>query len=211
MDNTFGDNLKRIREERKLSQEQLASILGTSKQVVSRYETKQRSPKVTIVSDYADKLNVSLAQLTGYDEKTGNLNGIKRIPLLGKIAAGQPIAAVEHAEDWLMVDEHDDVDFALRVQGDSMTGVGIYDRDIIYVRKQAKVENGEIAVVLVDDGFPDSTEATCKRFYQYGKTVVLRPDSHSPLHKDREITLGKGINVHVQGKVIFLKSYIEGR
>ena len=93
-----------------------------------------------------------------------NTTNPKQVPLLGRIAAGQPTWAEEYIEEWLVVDEYDDVDFALRVQGDSMTGVGIYDGDIIYIRKQSTVNNGEIAVVLIHDGFPDSAEATCKKF-----------------------------------------------
>lgn len=61
----FGENLKRIRMERQLTQEQLAELLGTSKQVISRYENGQRSPKVSIVDEYARKLGVSISELTG--------------------------------------------------------------------------------------------------------------------------------------------------
>ena len=64
------------------------------------------------------------------------------------------------------------VDIALRVDGDSMTGVGIYNGGIVYVRKQPTVSNGEIAVVIIDDGHPDSLEGTVKRFYRFNKTVL---------------------------------------
>lgn len=63
--NPFGENLRRIRIEMNMSQDEFATLLGTSKQVVSRYENGQRSPKVSIVADYAQKLGVSIAQLTG--------------------------------------------------------------------------------------------------------------------------------------------------
>jgi len=135
----------------------------------------------------------------------------KHVPLVGRIAAGHPITAIKDIEDWVIIDEYDDADFALRVKGDSMTKVGIYDGDLIYVKSQPTVNNGEIAVVLVDDGFPDSSEATCKRYYRFGKTVLLKPESYNPDHKEQEIMLGSGKNVHVQGKVVFLKSYVEGR
>ena len=61
---SFGENLRKIRIERGMSQEELATLLGTSKQVISRYETGQRSPKVTIVAEYADKLGVAISALT---------------------------------------------------------------------------------------------------------------------------------------------------
>lgn len=70
MYNEFGLNLKRTRESREMTQEQLAALLGTSKQVISRYETGQRFPKVSIVMEYADKLGISISQLTGYSSES---------------------------------------------------------------------------------------------------------------------------------------------
>ncbi len=67
MNNEFSKRLKQIRETRKMTQDELASLLGTSKQVISRYETAQRTPKITTVYEYAQKLGVSLEELTGYD------------------------------------------------------------------------------------------------------------------------------------------------
>lgn len=66
MNNEFGKRLKHIRESRNMSQDELANLLGTSKQVISRYETAQRTPKITTVYEYAQKLGVSIEQLTGY-------------------------------------------------------------------------------------------------------------------------------------------------
>lgn len=68
----FGENLKRIRMERQLTQEQLADLLGTSKQVISRYENGQRSPKVSIVDEYARKLGVSISELTGVNRASSH-------------------------------------------------------------------------------------------------------------------------------------------
>lgn len=67
MDFTFGDRLKEIRLARHMSQEEFAELLGTSKQVISRYETNQRTPKITIANEYAEKLNVPLNTLLGDD------------------------------------------------------------------------------------------------------------------------------------------------
>ncbi|MCL2197287.1 MAG: helix-turn-helix domain-containing protein [Defluviitaleaceae bacterium] len=215
MKKQFGDYLRTLRIERDMTQQELADILGTSKQVVSKYENNLRTPKVTAAVEYAKALKVPLSYLLRgihpTDNPEENTVQIKKIPLVGQTAAGWPISAEEHIEDWVIADEGDNVDYALRVKGDSMTGVGIYDGDLIFVRKQPTVNNGEIAVVIIDDGHPDTSEATCKRFYQYGKTVLLRPESHNPSHKEQEIILGKGINVRVHGKVIFLKGRIEGR
>lgn len=63
--NEFGENLRRIRLEKGMSQDEFAKFLGTSKQVISRYETNQRSPKISVVANYSEKLGVSLSELTG--------------------------------------------------------------------------------------------------------------------------------------------------
>ncbi len=67
INNEFGIKLKQIREARNMSQDEFANLLGTSKQVISRYETAQRTPKITTVYEYAQKLGVSLEELTGYE------------------------------------------------------------------------------------------------------------------------------------------------
>lgn len=74
MDQTFGDRLKAIRLEKHMSQDEFAALLGTSKQVISRYETNQRTPKVTVANKYAEILNISLNTLLG-EESDAESNG----------------------------------------------------------------------------------------------------------------------------------------
>lgn len=96
------------------------------------------------------------------------------LPLVGRVAAGEPILAEENIEELVDVPaflRRDDDDFVLRVHGESMLGAGIFDGDLIVVHAQEQVQNGEIAVVLVGD------EATTKRFYNQGRTVRLQPDN----------------------------------
>lgn len=98
--------------------------------------------------------------------------GGARLPLLGVVAAGQPIEALENRdtvevpESFLGSGEH----FALRVRGDSMVEDGIHDDDIILVRKQHSAENGQTVVALIG-----GSETTVKRFYRRGERVELRP------------------------------------
>ena len=92
-----------------------------------------------------------------------------KIPLLGTIACGEPILAVENIEKHIEVPEDIKADFALRCKGDSMSDARINDGDIVYIRQQPIVDNGEIAAVLIGD------EATLKRFYKQGDTVTLMP------------------------------------
>jgi len=102
------------------------------------------------------------------------------LPLVGRVAAGQPILAEENIEELIDVPaflRRDDDDFVLRVRGDSMIGAGIFNDDFIVVHQQQEVQNGEIVVALVGD------EATTKRFYHEGRTVRLQPenDDHEPI------------------------------
>jgi repressor LexA len=102
------------------------------------------------------------------------------LPLVGRVAAGQPILAEENIEEYVDVPaflRRDDDDFVLRVRGDSMVGAGIFNDDFIVVHQQHEVQNGEIVVALVGD------EATTKRFYSEGRTVRLQPENenHEPI------------------------------
>ena len=115
-----------------------------------------------------------------------------RIPLVGQVAAGTPILAVENIE------RHIDFQFtgraynpgelyALRVKGDSMINVGIHSGDIIIVKKQAHAENGQIVVALIED------EATVKTFYRENGHVRLQPenDTMQPIIVKELMVLGK--------------------
>ena len=167
----FGDKLKSLRIKRGLTQEELAEILGTSKQVISRYENNLRSPKVDVVQDYAEKLNVSVMYFSDNSIPTAEniipMPKMRKIPLIGTIACGTPILAVENIKDQVDVPEHIHADFALRCKGDSMIDADIQDGDIVYIRQQDEVDPGQIAAVLVED------EATLKRFYYDASAGVV--------------------------------------
>ena len=167
----FGDKLKSLRIKRGLTQEELAEILGTSKQVISRYENNLRSPKVDVVQDYAEKLNVSVMYFSDNSIPTAEniipMPKMRKIPLIGTIACGTPILAVENIEDQVDVPEHIHADFALRCKGDSMIDADIQDGDIVYICQQDEVDPGQIAAVLVED------EATLKRFYYDASAGVV--------------------------------------
>lgn len=99
---------------------------------------------------------------------------INTIPLVGVIRAGEPIYAVENLEGYYPLPPDFNVGgecFALRVKGDSMINAGIYDRDVIIVKKQNTAENGEIVVALTEDG------ATVKRLFIEKNRIVLHPEN----------------------------------
>lgn len=124
----------------------------------------------------------------------GELRPPRPLPLVGRVAAGQPILAEENIEEMVDVPgflRRDDGDFVLRVQGDSMADAGIFNADYIVVHSQQRAENGEIVVALVGD------EATTKRFYREGPTVRLQPENEL-----YEPIIVKADDVQLVGKVV---------
>ncbi len=157
----FGDILKQLRKERGLSQDELAALLGTTKQVLSRYETKKRVPRLSVVSDYAQKLGIPLSMLSGEGAdpvpEITRENGVRRVPILGGAACGEPIYSPSDGTEYATIEEDVVCDFALIAQGDSMTGDRIHSGDIVFIRKQDTVRDGEIAAIALDN------ELTLKR------------------------------------------------
>lgn len=120
----------------------------------------------------------------------GSLAHAQTIPLVGKVTAGLPILAVENIEDYLVMPRYllsrDDM-FALRVQGESMIEAGIFDGDIIILRRQETAENGDIVVAMIED------EATVKRIYFEKDRVRLQPENSAmePIYAPEVQVLGK--------------------
>ena len=124
----------------------------------------------------------------------------KRVPIVGSIACGKPIYAEEQYGEYVLCDV--DADFALYCKGDSMVGARIHDGDLVFIRKQANVENGEIAAVVIDD------DATLKRVYFYPaqQKLVLSPEnpSYEPL-----VFIGEELDtIHVLGKAVAFQSLL---
>lgn len=125
----------------------------------------------------------------------------RKIPLLGTIACGEPILATENIECNIDIPDYIHADFALRCKGDSMVNARIMDGDIVYIRQQPDVENGEIAAVLIGD------EATLKRVYKAENQVTLMPanDNYPPL-----VYTGAQLDeVRIIGKAIAFTSAIK--
>jgi repressor LexA len=173
-----------------------------------RYEAKQNRVQV-----FAEALNVNPAWLMGYDVpmETESRHSVapasrpippgfepmpkmKKVPLIGAIACGDPITATENREGEIDVPEDIRCDFALRCKGNSMIGAGIHDGDAVYIRIQPEVENGQIAAVRIGD------EATLKRVYLHTDYIELRPenpDYESIIRRREEMN-----DVHIEGKAV---------
>ena len=121
----------------------------------------------------------------------------RAIPVLGEIAAGIPIYA-EGDQELLLCNDGLNCDFALRVRGDSMIGARIYDGDIVFIRSQDDVDDGEIAAVVLDD------EATLKRVYHVQKGVQLR--SENPKYEPMLFTLDECNSIRILGKAVGFQS-----
>ena len=127
-------------------------------------------------------------------------------PLLGEVACGEPIIANEQHE--VFSTEHRiNADAVVLANGDSMIGARIKDGDVVFIRYQEEVENGEIAAVLLENLDTEDAEIVLKRFYKYGNNlIVLR--SENPLFKDIEIHAEENRRVRVIGKAVALQSDI---
>lgn len=121
----------------------------------------------------------------------------RALPLLGEIAAGVPIYADEQFEV-TSCDESLHCDFALRVRGDSMTGARIHDGDIVFIRRQEDVDDGEIAAVLLND------EATLKRVYHIKNGLQLLP--MNPKYAPMVFTLDECDTIRILGKAVGFQS-----
>jgi len=124
-------------------------------------------------------------------------NDVRELPLLGKIAAGTPIAAIEHERERLSVPEamlgageH----YVLEIEGDSMIEAGILDGDLVVIRKADNASTGEIVVALVE-----GEEATLKRLRKRGNSIALEP-----ANRNYETRIFGPDQVEVQGKLVGL-------
>lgn len=201
--------LKELRKSRGLTLDELAVMIGTSKQTIHRYETGAISNvPPSKIEGLASALGTTPSELMGWDEEptVGYKNlaplDTKPLPVLGDIACGMPIYAEEKHENYVRVADGVDADFCLIAHGDSMIGARIYDGDIVFIRSQSTVENGEIAAVIIND------EATLKRVYYYpeeGK-LILSPENprFAPMvYVNRELD-----SVKIIGKAVAFQSVI---
>lgn len=155
--------LKEIRKKHGETQKDLATFLKITPQMVSKYETGLSEMSNEIEEKIANHYNVTIDQLRGIDRPTPN-----RIPVYTSIQAGIPLNSITDIDDWEEIDgSMQGTFFALRVRGHSMEPE-IKDGDVVICRVQSTVENGQIAVVLVN-----GDEATLKQFKRTDKGVTL--------------------------------------
>lgn len=206
---TTGERMKQRRKEIGFSAEKVAERLGVSPATIYRYE-KGDIEKVPVdsLAELAKILQTTPAYLMGWEEQPTPkptspapippgfmpMPKMKKVPLIGAIACGDPITALQNREGDVDVPEDVRCDFALKCHGDSMVGAGIHDGDVVYIHIQPDVENGEIAAVRIGD------EATLKRVYLHTDYIELRPENpafESIIRRKEDMN-----DVHIEGKAV---------
>ena len=196
--------LKRLREEKNMTQAELGKALEISPSAIGMYEQGRRTPDIPTVKKIASYFNVSLDYLLGnapakaaQPKPAGR--GV-RIPVLGRVVAGIPIEAVEEILDYEEITPELAASgefFALQVKGDSMLPK-LEEGDVVIVKKQADVETGDIAIVLVN-----GDEATIKQVKKVEGGIMLygfNTDVYEPhFYSNQQI---EKLPVRILGKVV---------
>ena len=205
----FASVMKRLRIERGITQEQLASLLKVSRSTIGMYETGSREPDFETCEAIADIFNVDMDYLMGRSNVERKhpitppatvppgfepLPRMVKKPLIGDIACGEPITAEQNVADYVDVPETVHCDFCLRCHGDSMVDAGIQDNDVVYIRIQPEVEDGEIAAVRIGG------EATLKRVYYDGQSLTLMPANSS--YRPKTYSGPELENIRIEGKAV---------
>lgn len=181
---SFATVIKQLRKERGLTQDQLAALLGVSRSTIGMYETGSREPDFETSEAIADVFNVDMDYLMGRSNVERQfpvtappipsgfdpLPDMEEIPLVGRIACGEPITAEENLEGYVSAPAMWHATFALLCRGDSMEPT-ICDGDLVAIKKDVQIENGQIVAVRIGD------EATLKRVYIHKDYIELRPEN----------------------------------
>lgn len=196
-----GKQLKRIRLLKNLTLEEVANTMNQivpnnenisyNRGKISKWENDMAEPNLYALKYLLDFYGVSFDDLISNQVMIDEIN--RGIPILGTIAAGTPILAEENIEDYFVIDNRVNADFGLKVKGDSMINANIFDGDIVFIRQQPTLENGEIGAILLDD------EATLKRFSKKENSVILQAENPSMTDWPRIYTDG---NIRILGKLV---------
>lgn len=199
----FAQRIRELRKSKQMTQRQLADLLYIDCSTVTKWETGKANPDFEKQQRLASLFNVSIDYLLGREDSASNPKGGIRIPVLGSVVAGIPIEAVQEILDYEEITpetasrgEH----FALKIKGDSMEPK-FSAGDIVIIRKQPDVENGEIAIVLVN-----GDEATIKKIQKSPEGIALiplNPQYEVMFYTNKEI---ETLPVSILGKVIELRA-----
>lgn len=212
----LGDVISQYRSQHQMSMDKFSELSGISKAYISMLEKNRTqrgdepSPSIDTYRNVAKAIGMDVDELirmvdgkisvSSYPANIIPMPQMRKIPLLGSIACGAPILAEEHIEGQVDIPSNIHADFALTCKGDSMINARIFNGDVVYIRQQDTVENGEIAAVLID------TEATLKRVKLLPDRIILEPENpmYDPLvYRNEEMN-----DVRILGKAVAFTSAV---
>lgn len=210
--NKINSLMRNRRKELGLTMKDVAKAVGVSEATVSRWESgniaNMGRDKINAISKV---LNLSPISIMGISDDIDDflelpsniipITKVRRIPVIGKIACGTPILAVENVTDNILLPDYVQADFALICQGDSMINAKIENGDTVYIRKQDVVENGEIAAVLIGE------DVTLKKVFLSKDLLKLVPanDDYEPFIYSAE----EAENIRIIGKAVAILKNIK--
>jgi repressor LexA len=212
---TIVANIKRFLKENNMTQSDLANKIGIAKSTMSDYMNYRAKPGAGVLEKMAAIFGVSKADIdTTYKDTRAEIidgelvlvedpseyNVEPKIPIIGKIAAGTPIEAIQNVVDRIRppydTTRTQDL-FGLVVNGDSMNKI-VQNGYYAVLRKQEDVENGEIAAVIVNGNY-----ATLKKVYKFTDLLVLEPCSYDSSFKDQQYSSANCEEVKIIGKFLY--------
>lgn len=226
---TLGDLIKEYRDKNDLTMQEFANMSGLSKGYISMLEknkhpqnNKEIIPSLDTFNKVASAMKITLNDILGAvnSNQLVNLSSedhtnetielktfdniypitVKKFPLLGEIACGEPIFANEDRESYILAGTDIDADFCLKAKGDSMMGARILDGDIVFIKETSIVDNGDIAAVAIDD------EVLLKRFEYFKEENILALHSENPRYRTKRY-MGEELNhIRVLGKAVAFQS-----
>ena len=216
---TFGQRLRYARKQKRLTQKELATKINAAHNSISNWENDQNRPDpdtiqalcwaLGVTPNYLFSDNAETSSRPTVDPSIFRYDNIEPLPstvlkpLLGTIACGEPILAQENIEDMIPVPDTVHCDFVLRCRGDSMINARIHDGDIVFIREQPEVENGEIAAVLIEN------ETTLKRvsYFPEKSMLILKPEN--PAYEDL-VYIGQELeHIRILGKAVAFQSLVK--
>lgn len=220
---TLGEYIKKYRNDHDLSQRAFAVMCGLSNGYISMLE-KNQNPRTKLpvvpsvpalkaiatamgltlddLLNISDDMDVNISENDKFPDNVLPLPKTTKKPRLGTIACGKPILAIEEAEQWDSVPDGIDCDFTLECAGDSMINARIFPGDIVYIKSQPMVGNGEIAAVLIGD------EATLKKVYYSKESDRIVLQACNPLYSDM-VYIGSDLEqIKILGKAVAFLSKV---
>lgn len=212
-------HIRELREGKGINMREAARLLQMPYTTYVNYEKGLREPTSEVLIQIADFFGTTIDYLVGrtgdpalaafIPSSSGDNSEIsniipmpesRKVPLLGAIACGEPILAEENIEEYIDIPKELAGDFALICRGDSMINARIFDGDIVYIRQQDSVDNGEIAAVLIDN------EATLKRVRIFDDHIVLEPEN--PMYKPLAYWYEEMNTIRILGKAVAFTSAV---